>query len=122
MEGLTPKTAYKVRILFKVEGVEGQVDQSANFTTAQFREGAHPFIWLDSASRSDDGWFISGSKIPLRVWNAVEAKDVKWTFDGASVTCAGDGWYEVKRDGTLTAEVTLPDGTKDVIVKKIFVK
>ena len=121
VEGLTPKTAYKVRILFKVKGVEGTVDQSANFTTSQFREGAHPFIWLDSASRTTDGYFISGSKIPLRVWNAIGAS-VKWTVDGASVQCAGDGWFEVKRSGTLVAEVPLADGSKDVIVKKITVK
>ena len=122
VEGLTPKTAYKVRILFKLDGVEGTVDQSANFTTAQFREGAHPFIWLDSASRTDEGYFVSGSRIPLRVWNGVGAKAVQWTFDGTPVSCAADGWFEIRRSGVLSAAVTLPDGTKDVIVKKITVK
>ena len=121
IEGLTPKTAYKVRLLFKVKGVEGTIDNSTNFTTPVFREGAHPFIWLDSASRTSDGWFISGSKIPLRVWNAIGAS-VKWTFNGTAVQCAGDGWYEVKTQGLLVAEVTLADGTTDIIVKRIYVK
>ena len=69
-----------------------------------------------------DGQFLTGSKIPLRVWNAPGAKEVKWTFDGSSIGLAKDGWYEVKRAGILSAEVIWEDGSSDIVVKKIIIK
>ena len=122
VEGLQPSTAYQVELFFKYNGVEGKVDKSSNFTTASYKSGSYPYIYLDSAARSSDGVITAGSKIPLRVRNAVGATSVKWYFDGVQVAVAGDCWYELSKSGVLKAEVTFEDGSKDVIVKKITVR
>ncbi len=122
IEGLSPSTAYKVRILFAQDGIEGKVDQSANFTTGSYKSGKYPYIWMDSASVNSDGTVGRASKLPLRLWNAVGAKEVRWSFDGASVTVGADGWFEVTRSGLLKAEAVYEDGNVDVVVKKISVK
>ena len=122
IEGLTPSTAYTVRLWFKMDGIDGKVDETTKFTTASVKKHVYPYIWLDSAARTADGQFVSGSKIPLRVWNATEATEVKWFFNGSSIPRGKDGWYELKRSGELSAEVVWEDGTKDVVYKKIVVK
>ena len=122
VEGLQPSTAYQVELLFKYNEVDGKLDKSANFTTASYKSGSYPYIYLDSAARASDGVITAGSKIPLRLRNAVGATSVKWTFDGTQVAVGGDCWFEISRSGVLKAEVTFSDGSKDVIVKKITVR
>ena len=122
IENLTPSTAYSVRLWFKTDGIDGKVDETTKFTTASAKKHVYPYIWLDSAARTADGQFVSGTKIPLRVWNATEATEVKWFFNGSSIPRGKDGWYELKRSGELSAEVIWEDGTQDVVYKKIVVK
>ena len=121
IEGLTPSTAYQVKLYFKEEGTMGKVDSSMKWTTSSHKKSALPYIWLDSAARTSDGQFVAGSKLPLRVWNATGATSVKWFFDGTPVSTGKDGWYEVKRSGVLSAEVVREDGSTDVVCKKIVV-
>jgi hypothetical protein len=51
----------------------------------------------------------------------VGAAGTVWTFNGKKVTVDGSGYYYVKEDGTLKAEVMWEDGSTDVIVKEIKV-
>ena len=121
LEGLEPSTAYQVRLLFALNGIEGRADESAKFTTASRKSGAWPYIWVESATRTLDGVFARNSRIPLRLYNIEGAQGVNWTFDGSPVAVGADGWYTVTRSGALKAVVTYPDGTTDVMLKNIVV-
>lgn len=122
LDGLTPMTAYKVQLLFKLDGVEGTIDSSANFTTGNYKKNSYPYIWLESAARSSDGVITKGSKIPLRLRNSVGATRIRWFFNGSSIALGKDGWYVLNRDGVLSAEIEAEDGTVDIVFKKIVVR
>ena len=121
IQGLEPKTAYKTRIYFENGGVSGNVYEKLSFTTKTYREGALPFIYFNGVERDEQGRFLSGGKIPLRVYNLPGAAEVVWSYDGRSISPAADGYFTLTRSGILKAEITLKDGTKEIIVKKINV-
>ena len=83
--------------------------------------GGYPYIYLKNVKRNPDGTFPVGSRLPLRVYNAVGAKDILWTFNGGWISVGPSGYYRVKKDGQLKAVITWEDGSKDVIVKEIKV-
>ena len=122
IEGLSPKTAYKTRIYFENGGVSGNVYESLTFTTKTYREGSLPFIYFNGVERDEDGRFAAGGEIPLRVYNVPKAAEVRWSFDGQSIAPASNCLYKITRSGILKADITMQDGTKEIIVKKINVK
>ena len=121
IEGLVPRKAYKVNIIFTKDNVSGKAGE-ANFTTKNTIEGSYPFIHFLNVKRADDGSFSSGTEIPLRVYNLLNAESVEWYFDGKKITAGGNGYYRLDKSGTLKACVFYKDGTKEFIIKKITVK
>ena len=81
-----------------------------------------PFIYFSGGVRNKDGSFIKGARFPLYVYNATDAEEIKWYFDGSPATTDADGYFSLTRNGILRAEVTWADGTTDVIVKELTVK
>ncbi|MBO7544335.1 MAG: M6 family metalloprotease domain-containing protein [Bacteroidales bacterium] len=122
IEGLTPKTAYKTRIFFENGGVSGNIYENLSFTTKTYRDGSMPFIYFNGVERDEQGRFASGGEIPLRVYNVPNAAEVLWSFDGRSIAPASNCLYKLTRSGLLKAEITLQDGSKEIIVKQINVK
>ncbi len=77
-----------------------------------------PFIYLQGIKKNN-GLFIKGSHIPLYVFNAIGAKDIRWSFDGSIITPDERGGFIIHNSGMLRAEITYDDGTTDVINKTI---
>ena len=80
-----------------------------------------PYIYLGSIERTDDGSFKSGTRLPLRVYGATDAAEIRWKFNGKTITHDGDGYYTLKGSGTLQAEIQWEDGSVDKIMKQITI-
>ena len=122
IDGLTPSTAYKVQLLCRKGNIPGPVNGNASFTTKSDKKaGSYPYIYLKDVGRGSGGSFAPDSPIALRVYNAADAVNVSWYFDGKPIYPDADGYYHLSRSGVLKAVVTYP-GSTDIITKKIVVK
>ena len=120
-EGLQPQHDYKV--VLKVRSSDGSSHSlQTSFNTRPYRARLHPFIYLPAEGRLSDGRFARGTRIPLRVFNAVEAQEVRWLFNDAPVSPDADGRFALTADGALKAEILYPDGSRDIILKEIRLK
>lgn len=117
LENLQPRTSYTVTVSFAINEVAGK-QGSLSFMTNSNSEG-HPYIYLKNVRRNPDGSFPSGSRLPLRVYNAVGAEKVTWTLGGKEIKVGADGYYTLMEGGCLKAVVSWLDGSEDVIVKEI---
>ena len=115
-EGLDPKTPYTIRI------GSGEHEISASFVTKSYYSDGYPFIYLNSAERESDGSFVKGTAMPLRVFNAKGASEVRWQFSNSTLTTDGSGYYKVVGSGTIKATVYYDNGDKEIISKTITVK
>ena len=121
IEGLEPDNkTYTADLFFEVSGITGEA-VSASFMTKKRPVVEWPFIYMGGVSRNADGSLPSGSKLPLRVYNASDAAEITWTFDGKVIGPEGDGYYTVSRNGELKAHVIMPDGTEITIMKEIII-
>ncbi len=120
IDGLNPRTTYNYKALvYYPDGASYYT--SGSFTTRNYRKDLFRFIYLGDCSRNRDGSFPPGSAIPLVVYNSVD-EEVCWTFNGMPVATGPDGLWKIPSDGTLRADITNQDGSKDVIIKEIRVK
>lgn len=115
-EGLQPKTRYKVTVSNKGDST---LSISAEFTTKAYYNDGYPFIYLNSASRNNDGSFVTGSLMPLRVYNARDAVRVSWQYSSGTLSTDGSGYYKVLGSGTIKAVIEYKDGTREIISKTI---
>lgn len=118
VEGLSPQTLYRITV--RANSSDGGAF-SANTTVATKirRDDSYPYIYLSGSDRAHDGRFTAGTRIPLRVFNAVEVQEIRWYFDGERISTGADGYYTITRAGQLKAEIVHDDGSREVIVKKI---
>ena len=121
LEGLSPSTAY--RIVIKVVCEDGTVhSKTDSFTTKSLQKGVRPFIYMRNAARNDDGSFPHDSRLPLRVYNAMEAIMIEWSFNEKPISPGQDGFWHLTGSGTLKARLHYPDGSTDVIAKELTVR
>ena len=121
IEGLTPQTEYQATI--RAVCPNGMIfSKTLEFKTRMAEQGAYPFIYLNSVERSPEGRFTVGSKLPLRVYNTVGAAAVAWYFNGMRIYPGTDGFWTLPAAGELRAEVRYPDGSTEIISKKISVE
>lgn len=121
IEGLRPQTIYRVSL--QVRGTDGErfsVDE--RFVTKVYRSGTYPYIYLNGATRHADGSFPAGSKLTLRVFNATDVEEVRWTFDGERLVPEADGRNTLTRSGMLRAQIFHSDGSSESIFKEITVR
>lgn len=118
-EGLQPRTTYKVTV-YDASGNGHNI--SDEFTTKAYYSEGYPFIFLNSADRNSDGSFKKGSRLPLRVFNAENAKEVLWYFDEHVLSSDGSGYFFTENSGNIKAVITYSDGTRDIISKYITVR
>jgi len=121
LEGLQPQTPYRFSIQLHTNARE-RYSIDGRFATKMLREGTYPYIYLSGATRNVDGSFPPGSKIPLRVFNASEVQAVEWTLNGTPIAPEADGYYTLRRSGTLRARITHTDGTSETLYKEIVVQ
>jgi M6 family metalloprotease-like protein len=119
LDGLVPRTSYTVSVLFKMGEVTGKTGTISFMTSSD--TGGHPYIYLRYVKRNPDGSFPKDSRVPLRMYNAVGAEEIEWTFDGIPVKVDPDGYYKLEKSGTLKAVVHWEDGSRDIVVKEIKV-
>lgn len=62
---------------------------------------------------------LESGKIPLQVFNSYDALEIRWTFDGESISVDSEGYFKIPRSGVLRAELLYEDGSIDVITKEI---
>ena len=121
LEGLRPKTDYVFSVQLRLAG-SIRYSADGTFTTKVQRQGTYPYIYLHSATRNVDGTFPPGSKLPLRVFNATDVQEVRWSLDGIPLVPEADGGFTLQRGGTLRAQIIHSDGTSETIVKEIVVQ
>ena len=120
LKGLSPYTEYNYTAsVYYSDGSDFSV--SGKFTTRIFRNGIFRFIYFSDDVRNADGSFKAGCRIPLVVYNSVD-EHIEWTFNDLGISAGPDGKWAVPGSGTLKAEVTNEDGSKDIIIKEITVR
>ncbi len=119
IEGLEEKTDYTVSVYF---GSASGDASTRTFTTRAFYNSGYPFIYLSSAERDSSGKFLSGTKIPLRIYNARNVAKVDWYFEGKAISAKLTGYYTLPGSGELKAVVYYEDGSTDIICKTVTVK
>lgn len=121
LEGLQPDNkTYTVDIFFEVSGLTGE-SVSASFMTKKSPVVEWPFIYMNGVQKNSDGTLPEGSRLPLRVYNAGEAAEITWKFNGKVITTGGDGYFTVKESGELKACIIWDDGSEETIVKEIII-
>jgi len=121
LENLKPETKYQVKI--NADGNGARVYSiTTEFTTKAYLEDTLPFIMLSTAERNEDGTFVKGTRIPLRVFNIRDVESVKWSFNNREVKTDESGYYTLDRNGTLKAYVTHVNGSVSILTKEISVK
>lgn len=121
VEGLQPMTEYTFNVQARCAGSE-RYSAGGRFVTKVLRKGTFPYIYLGGVTRNLDGSFPAGSKIPLRVFNASDVQEVQWTLDGKPIQTDANGWYTLRRSGTLVARILYLDGTSETLLKEISVQ
>ncbi len=118
LTGLKPQTAYSFRVRIRLSDGSAYSAGSKFVTKVHLRNG-YPYIYLKGSDRKSDGSFNPGAKIALRVFNATDAAEVKWYFDGKEISAGADGYWTVTASGTLKAEVLMADGSTEILTKEI---
>ena len=120
LDGLVPRTSYTVSIQFKTGALSGKAGTISFMTSSE--AGGYPYIYLKNVERNQNGSFPKDSRIPLRMYNAVGAEKIEWTFGGSPVMIGPDGYYRLEKSGTLKAVVHWEDGSRDIVVKEVKVE
>ena len=121
IEGLQPMTEYTFNVQARCAGAE-RYSAGGRFVTKVLRKGTFPYIYLGGVTRNNDGSFPAGSRIPLRVFNASDVLEVQWTLNGTPIKTDANGWYTLRRSGTLVARILYQDGTSETLLKEIIVQ
>jgi hypothetical protein len=118
INGLEPMTSYSITVSFVSGGAVGDPVKTSFMTKKRQTDGL-PYIYFGSVDRNDDGTFKSGTLLPLKVFNVSEAKEIRWKYNGVTITPGKDLHYRVESSGTLEAYVLWDDESSDIIIKKI---
>lgn len=118
LEGLSPgNRTYSVNIRFELDGVLGDMS-GTSFMTSKAAPVEWPYIYIGKKA-TEAGVVKRGSKIALRVYNANDAEEISWSFNGKAIGPEGDGYYTVKESGSLKAYVYWADGSMDILERTI---
>lgn len=121
LERLQPDNkTYTAEIFFEVAGITSEA-VPASFMTKKTPVVQWPFIYMNGVEKNSDGTLPAGSKLPLRVYNATDAAEIRWTFDGKAIKAGGDGYYTADRSGELKAHIIMEDGSEETIMKEIII-
>ena len=118
LEGLDMSTSYVLAISFITGGFEGN-SESISFMTKRNQGIDCPYIYLVNVKRAEEGTFPMGAKLPLKLFNAHKAKEIRWTFNGSPIEVEADCYYTVTCKGTLRAHVLWEDGSEEIVLKEI---
>lgn len=117
IEGLSPRTPYKVKIKFGTG-----TDEEYNFTTKSPKDYNYPFIYLYYVQKNSDGTYPAGSLFPLRLYNAYDAEEIEWFYDGQPVSTGENGYFTPGASGEMKAVVHYQDGSKAIVTRQITIE
>ncbi len=121
LEGLQPDNkTYTVKVHFELDGLVGETGE-LSFMTKKTPAVKWPFIYMNGVVRNSDNTLPAGARLPLRVYNASDAAEIRWEFDGSTVTVGSDGYFTVEKSGILKAHITREDGSTEIIMKEITI-
>ena len=115
IDGLTSgNVTYETYIRFETEGaVSGSY--KLPFMTKRKPSVDWPYIYISDATvRRSEG-------VILHTVNTVKAAEISWSYDGTAITPDADYRFRPSHDGTLKAVISWPDGSSDIITKKLTV-
>lgn len=117
-EHLVPGTSYRLEIKYVAANGEEGEPAACSFATPRSAGVGYPYIYM-----TNNAIFPSGARMPLRVIDAGETESVSWELDGTGIAPSADGYFHPE-SGTheLKCSVTFPDGSKDIITRKITVR
>ena len=115
IDGLTSgNVTYETYIRFETEGaVSGSY--KLPFMTKRKPSVDWPYIYISDATvRRSEG-------VILHTVNTVKAAEISWSYDGTAIRPDADYRFRPSHDGTLKAVISWPDGSSDIITKKLTV-
>ncbi len=120
IDNLEPGQLYFAEISFNTGDETGLVARQT-FLTKSYN-GGYPFIFLHDVQRNEDGSFPSGCELWLHVYNCPDVEAVEWYYEGKHICSGMLNPYTLSKSGILKAVVYNKDGSKDTIMKYIYVK
>lgn len=118
LENLAPgNKTYTVSVHFEIGETKGETKE-ISFMTTKNPPVKWPHMYLGKASDTTEDFSV-GTRIPLRIYNASGAAEIRWTFNGRDIVPEPDGRFTITAGGTLRAYVTWKDGSTDIIEKNI---
>ena len=118
IEGLDSSVSYTVYVNFTEDDYVGE-KIGLSFMTKRKQNSGYPYMYLANVDRADNGGFPIGARLPLRLFNVQDAKEVRWTFNGEPVSVGHGCYYVVERKGTLRAHILWEDGSEEIVMKEI---
>lgn len=121
LEGLNAgNKTYTVNIAFVQEGMTGD-PETISFMTKKKPAVEWPYIHIPQSELNEDGTFSTDAELPLILYNASDAAEIRWTFNGLPISRHGNGYYPVTKEGTLQAHIIWEDGSEECIEKEIVI-
>lgn len=120
IEHLMPQTEYQLRVSV-TDNDDRTFSVMESVRTKAYVKDVHPFIFLSDEDRNEDGSFIQGARIPLRVFNVPDSERTEWYFDNVRIVPGHDSRFTLHNSGTLKAIVFQSNGSTDIIIKEIVV-
>ena len=118
LDNLLPSSTYTVSASIIINDLEGK-SRSLTFMTKKAPTFTWPYMHFGKTRRNSNGTFLHDSRIPLKLINAQDAADIRWTFNDKEIQAEADHYYSLTSDGTLKAYITWEDGSEDIVVKEI---
>ena len=120
LERLQPDNrTYDASFCFETDGVKGE-SRKISFMTRKSPAVDWPYIYMNGVPKKADGTIPYGSPAPLRVYNASDAAEISWTFNGRNIAVEGDQYYKIVESGILKAHIIWDDGREDIVVKELI--
>jgi len=121
LDNLQDNTNYTAELLIHVK--DDDYSLTSKFSTLIIDErNTIPFIFLSNITKNPDGSVPKGTSITLYVFNSHNAKNVSWTYNGATISADSKGSYTLTESGILRAELLFDDSSVDVICKEFTVR
>lgn len=122
LEGLqSGNKTYSVSVFFEMDEMAGG-RMASSFMTSRKAPVDWPYIYLGKAAMNKSDGIPYGTDIALRVYNATDAEEIRWTFEGKHIEASANGYFNITESGQLKAYIYWEDGSLDILEKNIKVK
>ena len=109
-------------LMLKGDGMSADPAAAAAWFEKAAAANGRPYIYLRYTERNEDGSFPVGTRLPLRLFNAIGAAKIEWTYNGKVILPGDNGYFIPSASGILKATVYHEDGSADIITKRIIIR